>query len=92
MRDAETRVFATAPDETGKTLRSVAKAVENSLSRKKVADTFLDVLPGYPKVSTDKQTRRLQLDAAGCERTFSERASGASADRRADRIRSDGHA
>lgn len=35
---------------------------------------FLDMLPGYPRVPTDKQTTRLQLDAAGCESTFSERA------------------
>ena len=42
------------------------------------------MLVGYARVSTDEQTTRLQLDAlqaVGCERTFSERASGASGDR-----------
>ena len=42
------------------------------------------MLLGYARVSTDDQTTRLQLDAleaAGCERTFSERASGASTER-----------
>ena len=45
---------------------------------------FFDMLLGYARVSTDEQTARLQLDAleaAGCERTFSERGSGASAER-----------
>lgn len=42
------------------------------------------MLLGYARVSTDEQTTRLQLDAleeVGCERTFSETASGAAADR-----------
>jgi DNA invertase Pin-like site-specific DNA recombinase len=45
---------------------------------------FIDMLRGYARVSTDEQTNRLQLDAlgaAGCERTFSERVSGAVAER-----------
>jgi DNA invertase Pin-like site-specific DNA recombinase len=48
------------------------------------ADTFLNMLLGYARASTEDQTARLQLDAleaAGCERTFSERASGAAAER-----------
>ncbi len=42
------------------------------------------MLLGYARVSSDEQTTRMQLDllqAAGCERTISERASGASAER-----------
>lgn len=42
------------------------------------------MLLGYTRVSTDEQTTRLQQDAlkaAGCERTFSERAPSASAER-----------
>jgi DNA invertase Pin-like site-specific DNA recombinase len=42
------------------------------------------MLLGYARVSTDDQTTSLQLDAlrqAGCERTFSEHASGASSER-----------
>ena len=45
---------------------------------------FFNMLLGYARLSTDDQTARLQLDAleaAGCERTFSERASGAAAER-----------
>lgn len=45
---------------------------------------FVDMLLGYARVSTDDQTTRLQLDAleaAGCERTFWESASGASTER-----------
>jgi DNA invertase Pin-like site-specific DNA recombinase len=41
---------------------------------------FFDLLLGNARVTTDEQTTRLQLDAleaAGCERAFSERASGA---------------
>lgn len=34
---------------------------------------LVDMLPGYPRVSTDEQTTRLHLDAAGRERTFLER-------------------
>lgn len=45
---------------------------------------FSDMLLGYARVSTDEQTTGLQLDAlqaAGCERTFEERASGATTER-----------
>ncbi|VTZ23621.1 site-specific DNA recombinase; e14 prophage [Methylocella tundrae] len=45
---------------------------------------FFNMLLGYARDSTDEHTTRLQLDAleaAGCERTFSERASSATAER-----------
>ena len=45
---------------------------------------FPDMLLGYARVSTDNQTTGLQLDAlqaAGCERVFSETGSRAAADR-----------
>lgn len=45
---------------------------------------FSDMLLGYARVSMDDQATRLQLDAleaAGCERTFSEYALGSSAER-----------
>ncbi len=60
------------------------KPLKNHCRAKEAAVTFIDMLLGYARVSTDDQTTRLQLDAleaAGCDRTFSERASGASSER-----------
>lgn len=63
---------------------SVAKVVENSLSRKGGSYYAFIMLLGYARASIDELTTRLQLDAleaAGCERIHSERVSGAMAER-----------
>lgn len=74
MRDAEIRGFATASDETGKTLRSVATPSEAHCRGKGVADVFPDMLLG----SREFDGRAHEVtDALGSMRAVCEPAAGA---------------
>ena len=81
---AKRRVSAGAASMAQNLLKASRKPLRIHWRESQAAVMFFDMLLGYARVSPDEQTARLQLDAlgaAGCEHTFLEQASGASADR-----------